>query len=137
MGNSLAIAFRFAALRTLCAEWYSRNAPCPSPASPRPGRNSPRERYHTCMKTLALSAALLLVAFVDHCGTASAQNPAAPAATQPAASSPPAPVPFQPIAHVEKRGDGPVAMVLIPGLSCDWTVFDAFMKRHEHDYTMY
>jgi N-formylmaleamate deformylase len=28
-------------------------------------------------------------------------------------------------------------MVLIPGLSCDWTVFDAFMNRNASRYTMY
>ena len=56
--------------------------------------------------------------------------------TQPS-TQPAEPVAFTPIPHVEKRGAGPIAMVLIPGLSCDWTVFDAFMKRNAEHYTMY
>ncbi|MBL8745845.1 MAG: alpha/beta hydrolase [Phycisphaerae bacterium] len=39
--------------------------------------------------------------------------------------------------HVETRGTGPVQMVLVPGLSCDWTVWEAFMKRNESAYTMH
>jgi pimeloyl-ACP methyl ester carboxylesterase len=77
------------------------------------------------------------VAIATFIGSANGQTPAsAPAASAPATSQP-APVPFKPIPHVEKRGDGPINMVLIPGLSCDWTVYDAFMKRNEHKYTMY
>ncbi|HWB19126.1 MAG TPA: alpha/beta hydrolase [Phycisphaerales bacterium] len=46
-------------------------------------------------------------------------------------------VAFTPIPHVEKRGTGPINMVLIPGLSCDWTVFKTFMERNADRYTMY
>ena len=42
-----------------------------------------------------------------------------------------------PLAHVEKRGNGPVSMILIPGLACDWTVFESFMDRNAERYTMY
>lgn len=73
-----------------------------------------------------------IASFLCVTSLASAQTATtAPATTQPA------PVPFKPIAHIEKHGDGPINMVLIPGLSCDWTVFDAFMKRNAHKYTMY
>ncbi len=41
------------------------------------------------------------------------------------------------LAHVEKRGAGPVQMVLIPGLACDWTVYEAFMARNGERYTMH
>jgi N-formylmaleamate deformylase len=64
------------------------------------------------------------------------QSQPATTQTQPA-SQPAKPSPFTPIAHAEKRGDGPIVMVLIPGLSCDWTVFDAFMQRNQHKYTMH
>lgn len=49
-----------------------------------------------------------------------------------------APVLGQPasVAHVETRGAGPVPMVLVPGLSCDWTVWSDFMDRHGERYTM-
>lgn len=39
--------------------------------------------------------------------------------------------------HVEKRGTGPVPMVLIPGGGFGWKVFEPFMKQHESEYTMY
>jgi pimeloyl-ACP methyl ester carboxylesterase len=39
--------------------------------------------------------------------------------------------------HVEKRGRGPIPMVLIPGGCFGWNVFEDFMKRHETEYTMY
>lgn len=38
---------------------------------------------------------------------------------------------------VEVRGKGPVPMVLIPGLACDWSVYKAFMERNADRYTMY
>ncbi len=41
-----------------------------------------------------------------------------------------------PAAHVERMGEGPVDIVLIPGLGCDWTVWRTFMERHADDYTM-
>jgi pimeloyl-ACP methyl ester carboxylesterase len=39
--------------------------------------------------------------------------------------------------HVEKRGSGPIPLVLIPGGGFGWEVFEAFLERHEADYTMY
>lgn len=42
-----------------------------------------------------------------------------------------------PCAHVETRGTGPVHLVLIPGLSNDWTVWDTFMDRNADAYTMH
>ncbi len=46
-------------------------------------------------------------------------------------------VPITPLAHVEVRGTGPMPMILVPGLGCDWTVWDAFMTRNAERYTMY
>ena len=45
------------------------------------------------------------------------------------AAPPPAPTTVTPLAHVEERGTGPITMILIPGLSCDWRIYDAFMRR--------
>lgn len=42
-----------------------------------------------------------------------------------------------PVAHVEVSGTGPTAMVLIPGMACDWTVWREFMERNGERYTMY
>jgi pimeloyl-[acyl-carrier protein] methyl ester esterase len=42
-----------------------------------------------------------------------------------------------PVAGIETRGSGPVHLVLIPGLACDWTVWEAFMRRGEGRYTMH
>lgn len=42
-----------------------------------------------------------------------------------------------PLAHVEVAGTGPVPVVLIPGLMCDWTVWQSFMTRNAAAYTMY
>lgn len=39
--------------------------------------------------------------------------------------------------HVEKRGTGPVPVVLIPGGGFGWEVFEPFMKAHAAEYTMY
>lgn len=47
------------------------------------------------------------------------------------------PAALTPLAHVETRGDGPVPLVLAPGLCCDWTVWDSFMDRNKDRYTMY
>lgn len=41
------------------------------------------------------------------------------------------------LGHVEIRGKGPVPMILIPGLACDWTVYQGFMERNRDRYTMY
>lgn len=58
-------------------------------------------------------------------------------AQPPAAVTPPAPAAAPRFAHVETRGNGPIALILIPGLNCDWPVFDAFMTRNAARYTMY
>ncbi len=42
-----------------------------------------------------------------------------------------------PLGHVEKRGSGPTPMVLVAGVACDWTVWDAFMDRNGDAFTMY
>lgn len=42
-----------------------------------------------------------------------------------------------PVAHVETRGEGPVTLVLVPGLGCEWDVWDAFMTRNAARYTMH
>lgn len=42
-----------------------------------------------------------------------------------------------PLGHVEQRGTGPTPMVLIAGVACDWTVWEAFMDRNKDAYTMY
>jgi pimeloyl-ACP methyl ester carboxylesterase len=62
-----------------------------------------------------------------------AQQP--PAAAQAGATS--AEHPVSPIAHVEKRGDGPIPMILIPGVASEWNVWDGFMTRNAQRYTMH
>jgi pimeloyl-ACP methyl ester carboxylesterase len=42
-----------------------------------------------------------------------------------------------PLEHVEVRGEGPVPVILLPGLGCDWTVWEQFMQRNASRYTMY
>lgn len=42
-----------------------------------------------------------------------------------------------PLAHVETKGSGETSLVLIPGLACDWSVWDEFMERNSGAYTMY
>jgi len=42
-----------------------------------------------------------------------------------------------PLAHVEVRGDGPVSVVLIPGVPVDWRYWEGFMQRNADRYTMY
>lgn len=56
----------------------------------------------------------------------------------PAAAQETAPEPEQPLlAHVEQRGSGPIPMILIPSMWCDWSVYDEFMERNQDRYTMY
>lgn len=45
-------------------------------------------------------------------------------------------VPFAPMGHVERVGSGPVELVLIPDLWCDWAVWESFMDRNAERYTM-
>lgn len=42
-----------------------------------------------------------------------------------------------PIQEVSRAGNGPVAMVLIPDIGFDWTVWKTFMERNGERYTMY
>jgi pimeloyl-ACP methyl ester carboxylesterase len=41
------------------------------------------------------------------------------------------------LGHVEKRGRGPVPMLLIADAVSDWTIYQTFMERHTDRYTMY
>lgn len=41
------------------------------------------------------------------------------------------------LAHVETRGDGDTTLILVPGLACDWSVWDGFMDRNTDRYTMH
>ncbi len=41
------------------------------------------------------------------------------------------------LGHVEVRGTGGIPMVLIPGVSSDWTVWEEFLDRHAGRFTMY
>lgn len=41
------------------------------------------------------------------------------------------------LGHVEKRGRGPVSMILIADAASDWTIYKTFMERHADRYTMY
>lgn len=83
-------------------------------------------------QTAGAALCLLLMtgaAFASHT-RAGAQPAVAPKASA-------APAALTPLAHVEVAGDGPIPVVLIPGLACDWTVFRAFMDRNKDRYTMY
>lgn len=64
-------------------------------------------------------------------------DPAIPADAPAAAPTPSPSALTTPLAHVETRGTGPIPIILIPGLVCDWTTFDAFMDRNAARYTMY
>lgn len=41
------------------------------------------------------------------------------------------------LGHVEKRGNGPVDLILLPGAGFGWSVWDSFMTRNADRYTMY
>jgi pimeloyl-ACP methyl ester carboxylesterase len=48
--------------------------------------------------------------------------------------------PTAPLGHLgnyQKRGNGPLSMILIPGAAFDWRVWESFMARNEDRYTMY
>jgi len=68
--------------------------------------------------------------------------PPQPASTQAAQTSPAEnaatdSVPFKPITQVTTKGQGPINVVLIPGLACDGSVWDEFMSRNADKYTMH
>jgi len=84
--------------------------------------------------------AVAVISLGGACGGAlvtTAQSGTQPAMVQSSPSSQPNKFPFAPVAHIETRGSGPICMILIPGLSCDWTVFEAFMQRNASRYTMH
>ncbi|HWQ33597.1 MAG TPA: hypothetical protein VNQ79_12150 [Blastocatellia bacterium] len=45
--------------------------------------------------------------------------------------------PLGELGHVEKRGRGPVPMILISDVRTDWTIWQSFMERNAERYTMY
>ena len=45
--------------------------------------------------------------------------------------------PFIPLPQVEKRGTGPVNMILVAGNGETWEIWDAFMERNAERYTMW
>lgn len=91
-----------------------------------------------------LSRTIPLFALAFSAPLARAQEPK-PAPNPPAikpdaavASPIPATTPaLTPLAHIEERGTGPIPLILIPGLACDWRVFDAFMDRNKDRYRMF
>jgi len=86
---------------------------------------SPRSR----LLTMAGAALLIGAASLAEPTPAAPEPGPAPAATDAAA--------ITPLSHVVTRGTGPINVVLIPGVGCDWTVFDTFMTRNAERYTMY
>ncbi len=75
--------------------------------------------------------AALTLAALGAAGGAAAQVVPAPASpVQPA-------MPVSPVAHIETRGSGPVHLILVPGISCDWSVWEGFMARNGERYTMH
>lgn len=45
--------------------------------------------------------------------------------------------PLGTLGHVEKRGYGPIDLILIPGLGFAWDTFASFMEANQARYTMY
>lgn len=70
---------------------------------------------------------------------ATAQTEPAPPPAAPAAPAQPAPTaePITPLDHIETRGDGPVHLILVPALVCDWSMYEAFMLRNKGRFTMH
>ena len=61
-----------------------------------------------------------------------------PVPVEPAeAPVPPPPRIITPVAHVETIGSGPIHVVLIPSLGCDWSVWSGFMARNSKRFTMH
>lgn len=46
-------------------------------------------------------------------------------------------LPWGQLGHVEKRGRGPLAMILIAPPGTDWTIYRTFMERNADRYTMF
>lgn len=85
----------------------------------------PRSR----LLTIAGAALLTAAAGLAEPTPAMPERAASPAAADAAT--------ITPLSHVVTRGTGPINMVLIPGVGCDWTVFDTFMTRNAERYTMH
>ncbi|MEE8155357.1 MAG: alpha/beta hydrolase [Phycisphaerales bacterium] len=45
--------------------------------------------------------------------------------------------PLGTLGHIEKRGNGPVDLILLPGAGFGWSVWETFMARNADRYTMY
>jgi pimeloyl-ACP methyl ester carboxylesterase len=86
------------------------------------------------MSLRVMRLVLSLACSLACCLGSRAQAPAAPA---PAAEPAQAPAETTALAHVEVRGTGPIPMVLVPNLVCDWSIYETFMERNAARYTMY
>lgn len=92
----------------------------------------------TTLRTTAAAASLLLLlpfAAAQQVNTSAAppRDPGPAAHGGAVAHS----IPLKPLAHVEVRGTGKTDLILIPGLSCDWTVYESFMERNKDRYRMF
>jgi pimeloyl-ACP methyl ester carboxylesterase len=87
------------------------------------------------VRTARIVWLLLLVSAAA--GRAAAQD--APPQAPPTAAPPSSRIetPVTPFGHVEQHGEGPIPMVLIPGLVTDWTIYRGFMERNAARYTMF
>jgi pimeloyl-ACP methyl ester carboxylesterase len=74
---------------------------------------------------------LALIAAAPPAGKAAAPPSAKAAGAATAAASG-----VTPLSHIEERGNGPITLILVPGLSCDWSVYDTFMARNASKYRM-
>ena len=45
--------------------------------------------------------------------------------------------PLGQLGHIEKRGRGPIPLILIADVRADWTIYQSFMERNAERYTMY
>ena len=78
---------------------------------------------------IALAAAAVSAQDADPPASAQINNYQHPAGTETAG--------LGTLGHVEKRGTGPVDLILLPGAGFGWSVWDAFMTRNADRYTMY
>lgn len=86
--------------------------------------------------SVAASALAMAMAMFLPAGTAMGQDASAPSGpmARPAADA----LAAKPIlAEVEMRGTGEIDLILVPGLACDWTVWESFMDRNKDRYTMH
>ena len=78
---------------------------------------------------IALSAALVSAQDADPPAPTPINNYQHPAGTETA--------PLGTLGHIEKRGEGSVDLILLPGAGFGWSVWDSFMTRNADRYTMY